>query len=87
MIIDRKLLARCDIAQRHHQNAVVNNFHITIGFAGMIDVMRAIPASAAVQTPSAIDVANTQPPASPASLSFGVRDFCSGILRDFLAAL
>jgi len=86
MIVNREFLARCNITKRHHQNVVVNSLHITVGFAGMIDVMRAIPASAPIQTPSAIDFANAQPPASPASPGFGVRDFFPCILRDFLAA-
>ena len=58
MVIDRKFLARCDIAKRHHQNVIEGSLHVTVRFAGVVDIVRTVPTATAVQTPAAIDVAN-----------------------------
>ena len=47
----------------------VNGLHVGVGLARVIDVVRAVAAAAAVQTPAAIDIADAQdaPLAGPSS--------------------
>ena len=87
VVVDRKFLAGCYIAKRHHENVIVHRLHITVGFAGVVNVVGTVSTFTAIQTPTAIDIANTQSPASSASLRFSIRDFFPSVLRDFLAAL
>src|SRR5580765_4541442 len=58
VIIERNLLTRADIAQRQYQDVIVNSLHIAVGFAGVVDVVGAISASAAIQTPAVVDFAD-----------------------------
>ncbi len=48
MIVDRNLFTWLYIAQRDKQNVIVNDFHEGIWRTGMIDVMSAVAALAAV---------------------------------------
>lgn len=85
MVVDGDLLTRLDIAECHHQNVIVDNLHVAVWLAGMINVVSAVPAPAPIQTPATIDVANTQPAPSGAAVRFGVGNSLARILRDFLA--
>ena len=85
MVVDGDLLTRLDIAECHHQNVVVYNLHIAVWFAGMIDVVSAVPSPAPIQTPATIDIANTQSAPSGAAVGFGVGNSFARILRDFFA--
>ena len=58
MIIERNLLTRADIAQRQYQDVIVNSLHIAVRLTGVVDVMGAVPTSAAVQTPAVVDFAD-----------------------------
>ena len=56
-----------DIAPGNEEYVAVKNLHVRVGFAGMINVVCAVSATAAVQAPAIIDCADTQlPPAGPA---------------------
>ncbi|MCM3872738.1 MAG: hypothetical protein ND895_18820 [Pyrinomonadaceae bacterium] len=61
-------------------------FHVTVRFAGMVYVMSAVPAPAAVKTPATINCADTEPASSGAAISFGVGYSLAAILRDLSAA-
>ena len=47
----------------------MQRLHVSVGVAGMIDVVRAVPAARAVQTEASVDVADAQVPAPARSLS------------------
>ena len=49
----------------------------------MIDVVRAIAAAAAVQTPTLIDCADSQPATIRPSISLGVSNSLPGVFRNF----
>ncbi len=61
-------------------------FHVTVRFAGMVYVMSAVPAPAAVKTPAAINCADTEPASSGAAISFGIGYSLAGVLRYLPAA-
>ena len=66
---------------------VVENLHKGIRFTRMIDVMRAVAAPGAVQTATAVDVADAQDSAVATALrSFEIRDAFARVLRDLFSA-
>ena len=85
MIVEGDFLTCLDIPECHHKNVVVDNLHVAVWLAGMIDVVSAVPSSAAIQTPATINVANTQPAPFGAAVSFGIGNPLARILRDFFA--
>lgn len=58
-IVDRNLVTRANIAKSNEEDMAIDDLHVTVGFAGMIDVVRAISALATVQAPTVIDRADT----------------------------
>ena len=60
----------------------VQHFHVRVGFAGMIDVVRAVAASATVKAPALVDGADAQATASAAPISFRIRNALAGVLRN-----
>ena len=58
LVVDRNLLTRLNVAQGNEEYVTVENLHKGIWLARMIDVMRSIPPTAAIQTPTVIDSAN-----------------------------
>jgi len=65
----------------------VNCFHVDVRLARVIDVMRAVAAAAAVQTPAAIDVADAQnAPIAGSSSRFEIWYPLAGVLSDLFAA-
>src|SRR5213079_1664107 len=67
-VIDSDLLAGFYMAPREKQNVPVQGFHESVGVAGMIDVVRAVAATRAVQTEAPVDIADAQVPAPARSL-------------------
>ncbi len=51
----------------------------------MVDVMRTIPAAAAVKTPTTIDFTNAEHLSMRSPARFGVRDLLSCVLRNLVA--
>lgn len=86
LVVDGDLLARLDVAECDKEDMTVEYFHIAIGFAGMVYVMRSVPALAAVETPPLIDSADTESAPPGAAVSFGVGYSLAGILRYLSAA-
>ena len=60
LVIDRDFFARFYLAQREEQNVVVKRAHVGVGFAAMVDVVRAVAAAGAVQAPASVDIADAQ---------------------------
>ncbi len=85
MVVDRDLFAGLDIAQSQEQNVAVQHFHVRVWFAGMIDVVRAVAAAAAIKAPALVDGADAQATASAAPIGFRVGNALAGILRDLFA--
>lgn len=65
---------------------VVENLHVSVGLARMIDVMRAVTIAAAVQTPAIINRADAQLGAAGPAIGFGISDSLAGVLRYFSSA-
>jgi len=59
-VIDGDLFAASNVAQREKQHVAVNRFHVSVRRAGVVDVVGAVAAAAAVQAPAAVNVTNTQ---------------------------
>ena len=82
-VVDGDLFAGFDVAQGDEEYVVVKNFHVRVGFAGMVDVVRAIATATAIQAPALIDRTDTQPaPVGPA-IGLGLRNPLAGVLRYF----
>ena len=72
MVIDRYLFARFDVAQGDEENVIVEDLHEGVWRAGVIDVVSAIAAAAAVETPAIVDLTDAEhSPVRPAP-GFGV---------------
>ena len=83
-VINGDLFAGADIAQGVEEDVPVDDLHVAVGLTRMIDVVRAVSAVAAVQTPSSVYVADAQlGTATGAALRLPVRDSFARILRDF----
>ena len=74
LIVEGDLLARMNIAQGVKLYVPVENFHEAVGRARMIDVVRAVAATAAVKAPLRIDGADAQHAPVRSTLRFRVRD-------------
>jgi len=69
-VIDRDLFARSNVAQGKEQDVPMDGLDVSVRFAAVIDVMRAVAAAAAVQTPATIDVADAKFRSTTTALSF-----------------
>ena len=79
-VVDCDFLARLNVAQSDEQNVAVENLHEGAGFAAMIDVVRAISASAPIKTPAIVNCADPQfSPLSPA-IGLGICDLFTSVL-------
>jgi len=59
-VIDRYLFAGFDVPQCAKENVVVQYLHKRIRSAGVIDVVSAVSATAAVQTPAIVNLTNPE---------------------------
>jgi hypothetical protein len=64
----------------------VKDLHVAVWFAGMVDVVRAVPTPAPVEAPASIDRADSQNPAMGTPLCLSRRYSLAGILGDLTAA-
>lgn len=62
-VIDGDLIAGFYIAPREKQNVPVQRLHVSVGLAGVIDVVRAVAAARAIQTKPPVDITDSQVPA------------------------
>ena len=59
-VVDRDFFAGMNVAQRKEEHVAVDCAHECIWGAAVIDVMRAVAATTAIETPTAIDIAGAQ---------------------------
>ena len=57
-VIEQKFLARFDITQGEEKNVAMDDLAVAVGFAGMIDELRAVAAAAPVNRPIRVDAAD-----------------------------
>jgi hypothetical protein len=57
-VIEQQLLAWFDVTQGEEEDVVVDDLAVAIGFAGMIDELRAVAAAAPVNRPVRVDAAD-----------------------------
>ena len=88
LIIERNLFAGAYVAQGEEEDVAVEDFHVAVGFARVIHVMRAVAAATPVKTPLPINRADAQdaPPPRPA-IRFRLRDSLARVLGDLSPAL
>ena len=65
----------------------VENLHVGIGLAGMIDVMRAVATPAAIQAPAIIDCADAQFSPLGSAIGLGFRYPLACVFRYFSSPL
>jgi len=61
-VIEQKFLARFDVTQDEEKNVAMDDLAVAVGFAGMIDELRAVAAAAPVNRPIRIDAADIDAP-------------------------
>ena len=86
-VIDGDFFAGMNIPQGKEQYVAVQIFHVGVRLATVIDVMRAVATTCAIQTPTAGDVADAQDSAVATTLSsFEIRNAFAGVLCDLFSA-
>src|SRR5262245_65835630 len=73
-VIEQKFLARFDITQGEEKNVAMDDLAVAVGFAGMIDELRAVAAAAPVNRPIRVDAADVD----AAFVLQTARDFVAG---------
>src|SRR5712691_1122056 len=86
LVIDGDLFTGSNVPQRKEQDVTVDGFHVSVRFARVVDVMRAVPAAAAVQTPTAVNVTDAQLCSMRTALSLEIGNAFAGVLSDLAAA-
>lgn len=84
-VIDRDLLARRNVAEREKQYVAMDGARESVRGATVVDVVRAVAAPAAIETPSIVDIANPQLAAATAPLGFRAADSLTRVLGNFSA--
>ena len=79
-VIDRDLFARIDVAQSKEHHVAMDRAHISVRFAGMVDVMRTVAAATAVDAPVAVNIADAQLGSMGTALSFAIRNALARVL-------
>ena len=86
-VVDGDFLAGLNIAQGDEKNVSVENLHVGIGLAGMIDVVRTIATATAIQAPAIIDCADAQFSPSSSTIGLGLCYSLAGVLCYFSSPL
>jgi hypothetical protein len=60
-VIEQQLLARFDVTQSEEEDVAVDDLAVAVGFAGVIDELRAVAAAAPVNRPVKVDAADVEP--------------------------
>jgi hypothetical protein len=86
-VIEQKFFARFDITQGEEENVAMDDLAVAVGFAGMIDELRAVAAAAPVNRPIRVDAADVD----AAFVLQSTRDFVTGdsfaVVLGYLAPL
>lgn len=87
-VVDGDFFSGANVAQREEHDVPVESFHVSVGPARMVDVVRAVSPARAVQTEAAVNVANAQDAPVARSLSrFEIRDSLTGVFGNLLSSL
>src|SRR5882724_823639 len=86
LVIDRDLFAGSNVPQSKEQDVAEDRLHVGVRFARVVDVVGAVAAAAAVQTPTPVDVADAQLGSMRAALSFEIRNALAGVLGNLATA-
>ena len=70
LVIDRDFFTRSNVAQSEEQDVAVARPDVSVRLAAVIDVMRAVAAATAIQTPASINIADAELGTAAATLSF-----------------
>ena len=88
LVVDRDFFAGPDISQSKEQDMPVQSSHEGVWLAGVIDVVRAVAATRAVQTETTIDIADAQDLSiTCAPTGFEIRDPLARVLSYLLSML
>ena len=86
-IVDRDFLAGSYIPSRKEQNVTVDSFHISGRVARMIDVVRAVAPTRAIQAPPPVDVTDAQDaPVARAPARFKIRNSLTRVFGNLSSA-
>lgn len=86
-VVNRYLFTGLYVTQGDEEDMVVKNLHKCVGLAGVIDVVSAVSALAAIKTPPIVDRTDTQLASVSPAFRFCVRDLLAGILGYLSPAL
>ena len=87
LVVDRDLFAGFDVAQCDEEDVVVEDLHEGVRHTGVIDVVRAVAAATAIQTPAMINLTNPQHLSMCSATGFAVCDLLAGVFRDLMSLL
>ena len=76
-----------NVSQGEEEDVIVDDLHEGVWDARVIDVVRAVPAAAAVQTPVIIDFADAQHLSMRSTPRFGIRNLLAGVLGNLVPFL
>ena len=85
-VVDGDFLAGLNIAQGDEEHVTVENLHVGIGLAGMINVMRAVATTTTIQAPAIIDCTDAQLSPRSSAIGLGLCYLLAGVLRYFSSA-
>ena len=72
LVVYGYLFTRVDVAKREEKDVSINYLHVTVRLAGMVNVMRPIPAFAAIETPAIVYGADPKPAPLRSAIRLGV---------------
>lgn len=85
-IVDCDLVAGVDVAESKEENVPIDGADIGIRFAGVINVMRAVAATTAVDAPHPVNIADAQLSSMGAALRLAIGNSLPRVLGYLAAA-
>ena len=73
-VIEQQLFPGFDVPQSEEKDVAVNDLAVAVGFAGVINILRAVAAETPVDRPIKVDAADVEPP----FVLEAARDFVAG---------
>ena len=83
LIVHGDLFAGRDIAEREEQHVSKESAHVRVRLAGVVDVVCAVAATAAIDAPHAVDITDAQLSSMGAALSLAIRNSLAHVFSDF----
>src|SRR5215212_1950141 len=85
-VVHGDLFAGAYVAQGVELDVAVEDFHVGVGRARVVDVVCAVAAAAAVDAPLLVEGADAEHPAVGPPVRLGVRDALARVVRDLFAS-